>query len=52
MSGLIRDTKEPLALKEGIKEIINNHLQTDITPKTTRKIGKTVCVIEFRNEEE
>lgn len=39
MNGLKIDTNEPPALKDGIIEFIDNHLQTDITPKTVIKIG-------------
>lgn len=52
MSELLIDANDPSAIKEEIKEFINNYLQTDITPKPITKIDGNVNVIQIRNEEE
>lgn len=52
ISGLTIDTEDPIALKEGMTNMLETHLGIKTDIKRTQKIGSETCLIELGSEEE
>lgn len=52
ISGIIIDTEDPILLKRGIENMIENHLGLKTDIKKAQKIGIKTCVIELNEEEQ